>query len=141
VGDVGQKNWEEVDIVTRGGNYGWRLREGTHIKTPADPDLKNWINPIIDYGRQEGTSVTGGFVYRGKEVRALYGKYIFGDLLGKVWSLTDEKKEFWRKDELPISRTGGHWLVYSFGEDQAGELYLLTVLLDGVKGAVYKIVK
>jgi glucose/arabinose dehydrogenase len=141
VGDVGQKNWEEIDIVTKGGNYGWRVREGTHIKTPTDPDPKNWINPIIDYGRQEGTSVTGGFLYRGKQIPELYGKYVFADLLGKVWSLTDEEKELWRKEELPISKAGGHWLIYSFGEDQAGELYLLTVLLDGLKGAVYKIVK
>jgi glucose/arabinose dehydrogenase len=141
VGDVGQKNWEEIDIVTKGGNYGWRVREGTHIKTPTDPDPKNWVNPIIDYGRQEGTSVTGGFLYRGKQIPELYGKYVFADLLGKVWSLTDEKKELWRKEELPISKAGGHWLVYSFGEDQAGELYLLTVLIDGLKGAVYKIVK
>jgi glucose/arabinose dehydrogenase len=141
VGDVGQKNWEEVNIVTKGGNYGWRVREGTHVKTPTDPDPKNWINPIIDYGRGEGTSVTGGFLYRGKQIPSLYGKYIFADLLGAVWMLTDEKKELWTKEKLAISKDGGHWLVYSFGEDQAGELYILTVLLDGIKGAVYKIVK
>ncbi|MES2826594.1 MAG: PQQ-dependent sugar dehydrogenase [Bacteroidota bacterium] len=139
-GDVGQKNWEEVDIVTRGGNYGWRVREGTHVKFPNDPDPKNWINPIIDYGRQEGISVTGGFVYRGKKLPALYGKYIFGDLMGPVWSLTDVKKELWLKEKLPISRDPGLWQIYSFGEDQSGEIYILANLLEESKGALYKIV-
>lgn len=141
VGDVGQKNWEEVNIVTKGGNYGWRVREGTHVKTPTDPDPKNWINPIIDYGREEGLSVTGGYVYRGKEIPALAGKYVFADLSGKVWSLTDVKKELWAKERLPISKDPGYWLIYSFGEDQTGELYILAVLLDGLKGAVFKITK
>lgn len=139
-GDVGQKNWEEVDIVTKGGNYGWRIREGTHIKTPGDPDPKNWINPIIDYGRQEGISVTGGYVYRGKQIPSLQGKYIFGDLMGPVWSLTDVKKELWVKEKLPVSREPGYWQIYSFGEDQAGELYVLAVLMESGKGALYKIV-
>ncbi|MES2808800.1 MAG: PQQ-dependent sugar dehydrogenase [Bacteroidota bacterium] len=141
VGDVGQKNWEEIDIVTKGGNYGWRVREGIHSKTPTDPDPKNWINPIIDYGREEGLSVTGGYVYRGKAIPALAGKYVFGDLSGKIWALTDVKKEFWVKDKLSISKDPGYWLVYSFGEDQAGELYILAVLMDGLKGSVFKIVK
>ncbi|WP_285058673.1 PQQ-dependent sugar dehydrogenase [Pedobacter ginsengisoli] len=139
-GDVGQKNWEEIDLVTKGGNYGWRLREGTHVKTPGDPDPKNWINPIIDYGRQEGISVTGGYVYRGKQIPSLYGKYIFGDLMGPVWALTDVKKELWSKEKLSISRDPGSWQIYSFGEDQAGELYILSVLMESGKGALYKIV-
>lgn len=139
-GDVGQKNWEEVDIVTKGGNYGWRVREGTHIKTPGDPDPKNWINPIIDYGRQEGISVTGGYVYRGKKIPSLRGKYIFGDLMGPIWALTDVKKELWTKEKLSISRDPGYWQIYSFGEDQAGELYVLAVLMESAKGALYKIV-
>lgn len=139
-GDVGQKNWEEVDIVTKGGNYGWRVREGTHVKTPGDPDPKNWINPIIDYGRQEGISVTGGYVYRGKQIPSLRGKYIFGDLMGPIWALTDVKKELWNKEKLSISREPGYWQLYSFGEDQAGELYVLAVLIESGKGALYKII-
>lgn len=140
-GDVGQKNWEEVDIVTKGGNYGWRVREGTHIKTPNDPDPNNWINPITDYGRQEGISITGGFLYRGKQIPALQGKYIFGDLMGPVWTLTDVNKELWKREKLSISKDPGYWQIYSFGEDQSGEIYLLANLLDGDKGAVYKLVK
>ncbi|RYZ45701.1 MAG: glucose dehydrogenase, partial [Sphingobacteriales bacterium] len=139
-GDVGQKNWEEVDIITKGGNYGWRVREGTHIKTPDDPDPKNWIDPITDYGRQEGISITGGFVYRGKEIPQLQGKYVFGDLMGPIWTLTDVKKKLWNREKLLISKDPGFWQIYSFGEDQSGEIYVLANLLDGDKGAVYKIV-
>ncbi len=139
--DVGQNTWEEINIISKGGNYGWRVREGIHSKTPTDPAPKNWINPIIDYGREEGLSVTGGYVYRGKAIPALAGKYVFGDLSGKIWALTDVKKEFWVKDKLSISKDPGHWLVYSFGEDHAGELYILAVLMDGLKGSVFKIVK
>lgn len=139
-GDVGQNNWEEVDIVTKGGNFGWRVREGTHVKFPNDPDPKNWINPIADYGRNEGISVTGGFLYRGKLIPGLSGKYVFGDLMGTVWTLTDIKKELWKKEKLSISRDPGIWQIYSFGEDRNGEIYLLANLIEEEKGAVYKII-
>ena len=139
-GDVGQKNWEEVDIVTKGGNYGWRVREGTHVKTPGDLDPKNWINPIVDYGREEGISITGGFLYRGKKIPDLYGKYVFGDLMGPIWALTDVKQALWKREKLAISKDPGYWQIYSFGEDQEGEIYVLANLLEGDKGAVYKLV-
>ncbi|WP_449440614.1 PQQ-dependent sugar dehydrogenase [Pedobacter steynii] len=139
-GDVGQNNWEEIDIVTKGGNFGWRVREGTHVKFPNDPDPKNWINPITDYGRSEGISVTGGFVYRGKQIPELFGKYIFGDLMGTVWTLTDVKKELWKREKLSISREPGNWQIYSFGEDGDGEVYLLANLIEEEKGAIYKII-
>ncbi|WP_285010619.1 PQQ-dependent sugar dehydrogenase [Pedobacter faecalis] len=139
-GDVGQKNWEEVNIITKGGNFGWRVREGTHVKFPNDPDPKNWINPIIDYGRQEGISITGGFLYRGKCIPELRGKYVFGDLMGPVWALTDVKKALWQIERLSISKEPGIWQIYSFGEDQEGELYILANILEAEKGAVYKIV-
>ena len=139
-GDVGQNNWEEVDIVTKGGNFGWRVREGTHVKFPNDPDPKNWINPITDYGRNEGISVTGGFLYRGKKLPELSGKYIFGDLMGTVWSLTDINQELWKREKLSISKEPGHLQIYSFGEDQQGEIYMLVNLIEEEKGAVYKIV-
>jgi len=139
-GDVGQKNWEEIDIVTKGGNYGWRVREGTHVKSPNDPDPKNWINPIADYGRNEGISVTGGFLYRGKQLPELFGKYIFGDLMGTIWTLTDINKELWKMEKLSISREPGNWQIYSFGEDRNGEIYLLVNLIEEEKGAIYKII-
>jgi glucose/arabinose dehydrogenase len=141
VGDVGQKNWEEVDIVIKGGNYGWRVREGTHVKTPTDPDPKNWIDPITDYGRQEGISITGGFLYRGKQITELSGKYIFGDLMGPIWTLSDTGRPLWNRQKLSISKEPGYWQIYSFGEDQYGEVYVLANLLQVDKGALYKITK
>ncbi|MEA5259659.1 PQQ-dependent sugar dehydrogenase [Arcicella aquatica] len=140
VGDVGQDNYEEVDLVTKGSNYGWRIREGLHEKFPNDPDPKNWINPISEYPHSDGLSITGGFVYRGKQIPALYGKYIFADWTGPVWALTDSKKEQWNREKLSISQEAGNWHIYSFGEDQAGEVYLLTVLLGSDKGALYQLV-
>jgi len=139
-GDVGQDAYEEVDIIKKGGNYGWRVREALHPKNTSDPDPKNWINPIAEYPHPEGISVTGGFVYRGKSIPALQGKYVFADWMGPVWALTDGKGEQWDREKLSISQAAGYWQVYSFGEDQSGELYILAVLIDSGKGAVFKIV-
>jgi len=78
--DVGQSAWEEVDLIVRGGNYGWRVMEGTHCYDPpvsCDPGGK--ILPIAEYGHDIGTSITGGYVYRGTRYPSLQGKYIFGD--------------------------------------------------------------
>ncbi len=139
-GDVGQDKFEEVDIVEKGGNYGWRVREGLHEHNDADPDPKNWVNPISEYPHTEGLSVTGGFLYRGKAIPALTGKYIFADWMGPIWQLSETDGKTWSREKLPISRDAGYWHVYSFGEDKAGEIYVLTVLLDSGKGAVYKLV-
>lgn len=139
-GDVGQDKFEEVDLVEKGANYGWRVREGLHAHNEADPDPKNWVEPISEYPHSEGLSITGGFLYRGKAIPALTGKYIFADWTGPVWQLTDTGGKTWARQKLPISRAAGSWHVYSFGEDKAGELYVLTVLLDSGKGALYKIV-
>ena len=139
-GDVGQDKFEEIDIVTNGGNYGWRVREGSQAFNENDPDPKNWIDPITDYPHPEGLSVTGGFVYRGKDIPALVGKYVFADWIGPIWQLEDTGGKTWTREKLAISKEVGYWHVYSFGEDKAGELYVLTVLLDSSKGALYKIV-
>jgi glucose/arabinose dehydrogenase len=139
-GDVGQDAYEEVDLIKNGGNYGWRVREGLHAKNTSDPDPKNWINPIAEYRHPEGISIAGGFVYRGKAIPALQGKYVFGDWMGPVWTLTDTKGDQWEREKLTISKEAGYWQVYSFGEDQAGELYILAHLIESDKGAVFKIV-
>src|SRR5204863_3651992 len=78
--DVGQNAREEIDIIVKGGNYGWAYREGTMAgpKSPPPPGFTS-IDPIYDYGRTLGNSVTGGFVYRGSRFPELYGAYIFGD--------------------------------------------------------------
>src|SRR5262249_18572596 len=119
-GDVGQDRFEEIDLITRGGNYGWRAREGKHdfdkkTNTPDPP-----IDPIIEYGRMEGLSVTGGYVYRGKKHPALSGVYIYADYaVGTFWGLryVDGKLTGPRV----ILRQPKN--IASFAEDADGELY------------------
>lgn len=93
VGDVGQGAREEIDLIQRGGNYGWKWREG-FIATPSigspPAGFTNPINPILDYPRSDGYSVTGGRVYRGDRFPELVGRYIFCDFgSGNIWSLTN----------------------------------------------------
>ena len=139
-GEVGQNKYEEVDIITKGGNYGWRPIEGLHDFKADDPKPVNPIAPIAEYQHPEGLSITGGFVYRGKAIPSLNGKYIFGDMMGPLWSLSPGSDNKWTREKLSIARDAGYWHVYSFGEDLSGELYVLTVLLDSNKGALYKLV-
>lgn len=93
-GDVGQEEREEIDIIVKGGNYGWSYREGT-IKHPGVINKVGYLEPIWDYphgsGSMEGESVIGGIVYRGNKFPELFGKYIFGDYLsGNIWALEAE---------------------------------------------------
>ncbi len=92
LGDVGQDTWEEVDVIQRGGNYGWAFREATHPGPKAPPAGFTSIDPVWEYhhgsGADLGNSVTGGVVYHGNRIGALRGSYIFGDYIsGNIWSL------------------------------------------------------
>jgi glucose/arabinose dehydrogenase len=96
--DVGQDLWEEIDHIVKGGNYGWSFREGTHAfglnQHPVPEDAK-FIDPIHEYTRTDGTSITGGVVYRGEKIPALKGAYVYGDWgYSNIWALkvTDGKK-------------------------------------------------
>ncbi len=87
VGDVGQGAREEIDLIVKGGNYGWNYREGL-IARPGSgtpPAAAVFIDPILDYPRSDGFSVTGGLVYRGSNLPALYGQYVFADYGGNIW--------------------------------------------------------
>jgi glucose/arabinose dehydrogenase len=132
-GDVGQNLWEEVDIIKKGGNYGWNLREGTHAFLPPGNDIKaNFIEPVIEYHHDVGKSVTGGNVYRGREVPELDGAYLYADFVtGQVWALWyDIDKEALTANRSIIPRGQP---VMTFGEDDAGEVYFAT---QG--GGIYK---
>nr|WP_294869783.1 PQQ-dependent sugar dehydrogenase [uncultured Pedobacter sp.] len=139
-GEVGQDKYEEVDLVKKGGNYGWRAFEGVHSYRPADPQPKQHILPIAEYPHTEGISITGGYVYRGKAIPSLNGKYIFGDFMGPVWNLSKGSNNKWVRTKMSISRDPGYWHIYSFGEDLKGDIYMLTVLLESEKGVLYKMV-
>jgi glucose/arabinose dehydrogenase len=97
VADVGQEQREEINIIVKGGNYGWSFREGTipFVRRRYDPpaDAK-FIEPIHEYDRSQGISITGGFVYRGQKHADLRGAYIYGDWgSGKIWALKTEGPE------------------------------------------------
>ena len=129
--DVGQNLWEEINIVTNGGNYGWNRREGTHPfgnRVPAAD--ANLIDPVWEYDHQVGKSITGGFVYRGKKLPELYGKYVYADYVsGKIWALDydEEKKEVVSNMAIPSPKMP----IVSFGEDAEGEIYFLMVTPNG----------
>jgi glucose/arabinose dehydrogenase len=124
--DVGQNLWEEIDLIERGGNYGWNPREGLHpFGFKGVGPNKAMIEPIWEYHHDVGKSITGGPVYRGSRVKALVGLYLYADYVtGHVWALRyDEGKK--RVTANHQIRQGG-FPVFSFGEDDKGEVYLLT---------------
>jgi len=133
-GDVGQGEWEEIDVITKGGNYGWRVREGLHEFKPETPNGTP-IDPIAEYKHNSkdfnggGQSVTGGFVYRGKQFPQLQGVYLYSDFAsGRIWALRYENDKVTWHGELPVTlrdRTGwNQFSPSSFGEDANGELYV-----------------
>lgn len=119
-GDVGQDKYEEVDRIAKGGNYGWRIREGLHAFSSEKP-AGTLVDPVVDYGRKDGASITGGYVYRGKSIPALAGAYVYADYVtGTVWALRHDGKGVtaWRE----ILRQPKN--IASFGEDRDGELFV-----------------
>jgi hypothetical protein len=159
-GDVGQNSYEEIDIITKSGNYGWRMKEGKHCfdyvnpnKHPASCEDAGMINPIIEYNNCnvtdncKGLSVTGGYVYRGSHT-PWQGKYFFGD-----WS-----KQFAVRDGrlFVASKTGDTWAmedvkvanmpnfnsyVLAFGQDGDGEVYVMATDTTGPVGGLARIYK
>jgi glucose/arabinose dehydrogenase len=138
IGDVGQNAYEEIDRIpagTAGGlNFGWPITEAKHcFPASASCDQSPYVQPVAEYGRDGGCSVTGGYVYRGSAYPSLQGLYFFGDYCtGKIWSLDSADGANWRMTEQlqqPIQ-------ISSFGEDEAGELYVTN--LNG--GTLHRIV-
>ena len=125
VGDVGQNKIEEIDIVKNGGNYGWNSMEAEDCFGTPNCDTKNMILPVWSYrqGPQTGNSVTGGHVYRGKSVKTLQGKYVYGDYVtGNIWALSPAGKGKYT-NALMIKHKG---MISSFGEDSNNELYVCS---------------
>lgn len=136
-GDVGQDSFEEVDIITGGGNFGWNRMEADRCFPPtvASCDMTGLILPITQYPHDStgGSAVIGGFVYHGTAIPALAGMYIFGDLSsGHVWTLTQQTSGVWTRT-LALTH---NFTVSAFGQDTAGELYLV----DYGNGAVLRII-
>lgn len=135
VADVGQNAWEEVDIITLGGNYGWRVYEGTTC-SGLDPGLctpTNYVAPVFVYSSQPSSSrcsITGGYVYRGRQGTLPSGAYIYGDYC------TGEILVWHNNQQLPLHDIADFNLV-SFGEDEDGELYVV----QAGSGIIQKLVR
>ena len=137
VGDVGEQTWEEIDLVVRGGNYGWPAREGTHCYfPPVGCQTAGLIDPVIDYQHpDDGQAVTGGFVYRGSKIPELVGKYLFGDYgSGRIWTIDYDVAGVASKRELYF----GAFFLPSFAEDLDGELYVMDLGTGRVMALAYQ---
>lgn len=125
--DVGQSEWEEVNLVTRGGNYGWRCREGAHdFNTGGTPGCSSatLIDPVTEYSHTLGGSITGGYVYRGSQNTALLGRFIFGDFSsGRIWAWIAENATQPRE---PTQLLDSDLNIASFGQGNDGELYVVN---------------
>lgn len=131
--DVGQDAYEEVNIIQRGGNYGWRIKEATRCFNPRNNcDSSGLIDPVAEIAHPNGESITGGRVYRGSDIPGLIGNYIFADYrTGNFWALiSNEDGGYTPENILQSGYNIGH-----FGNDQAGELYVV----DYGSGQIFKL--
>jgi glucose/arabinose dehydrogenase len=136
IGDVGQNAFEEIDYepVGNGGrNYGWSFREGANPfndpTPPPGPAFLPFVDPIYNYGRSLGASVSGGYVYRGSRRLSMRGRYYFADFIsGRVWSFLISGDTAQNLIEHTAELGGAAMLgnISGFGEDVNGELYVLN---------------
>lgn len=138
VADVGQNVYEEVNIVQTGGNYGWPIREAASCYNDGNrnaplsscastgSDGSALLDPVLQYDHGVGISVIGGYVYRGEQIDTLYGRYLFGDWNGIMFVGTPADSQ-WSWDFVTIDgNVGVGGQILGFGEDETGELYVLT---------------
>jgi glucose/arabinose dehydrogenase len=122
-GDVGQNAIEEIDLVVKGGNYGWNLFEGDQdYDNPGNVNIDTTERPIVTYTHSLGEAVTGGYVYRGTGVPSLVGSYVYADFgSGRIWALVYDGSNVVSNVEIAGVSTPS-----SFGEDFDGELYICS---------------
>ncbi len=131
-GDVGQGAREEVDVIRRGGDYGWSTMEGFTCYRGTPCASGGTALPVLDYPRSDGVSIIGGFVYRGRAMPWLAGRFIFGDYgSGRVWAVTFDAAGVASKETLVETGTN----LYTFGQDQEGEVYVVPI-----SGAILRLV-
>lgn len=133
-GDVGQNKYEEIDVIRRGGNYGWRIREGFHeFSKETPPEGVELIDPVVEYPRGDGISVTGGFVYRGSARPEARGVYLYADYRsGRIWGIRATDGAL-TEGPVEVARLRNS-LISSFGEDADGELWMCSFEGDEVPG-------
>lgn len=136
IGDVGQNQYEEIDYQAAGSaggeNYGWRIMEGFHCHNASTCDQEELTLPVLEYDHSLGCSVTGGHIYRGAENVRMRGVYFYGDYCqGRIWGLR-QKDGSWESTQLHRASL----LISSFGESEAGNLYVV----DYRSGSIFEIV-
>lgn len=135
IADVGQDLWEEINLGSKGANYGWNLREGNQPFTPTNTaTAEGFRDPIWQYDHDVGKSITGGNVYRGKKLPELDGTYLYADYVsGKLWGLTwdDTAGRVVANRGIDLAEPKQSLAVLSFGEDEAGEVYFCALSADG----------
>jgi len=132
--DVGQDSYEEIDVVTRGANYGWNIMEGMHCYNASRCDMTGLTYPVAEYDHTEGCSVTGGFVHRGA-APDLSGVYFFGDYCsGRIWGLRLQGGRVVALAQIAKA----NFQISSFAQDRAGEVYVLQY---AGAGAIYKVTR
>jgi glucose/arabinose dehydrogenase len=168
VGDAGQESWEEVSVVVRRGNYGWNVKEGTHcfnaldatVSAPSCPNVdpttgETLREPVIEFAnvKQPGglsLAVIGGNVYRGKQLSALDGMYVFGGTTssfsvpsGRLFASMPQGSGLWTINELLIGGTTQlGYVVKGFGQDSRGEIYVMASKVlgpTGTSGTVFEL--
>ncbi len=147
-GDVGQNKWEMVHIITNGGNYGWSFYESFHpfrVRQKLDPAARV-SKPLVEYPhspnlensgrRDDGLSITGGYVYRGRALPELAGVYIYGDYeTGRIWGLREKNGKAVANGEL-VDVSQKKLRIASFGQDAVGEVYMVSF-----DGYIYRLVR
>ncbi len=132
--DVGQGTFEEVNTIQRGGNYGWDCREGAHDFETAGCPASGLIDPVAEYGRSLGESITGGYVYRGSQPSSLVGRYLFADFVsGRIWAWIPNAANPSARAPTQLLQTTLN--ISSFGQGNDGELYVT----DYVGGTLQRI--
>lgn len=137
IADVGQWAWEEVNFAPAasvgGENYGWNAYEGSNRHWEDTPTTDDMVMPVMEYPHNFGCSITGGYVYRGEELPELDGQYFYGDYcVGRIWTGFQDEAGEWHTQPF-MEATG--FVISSFGQDLAGEIYLVDY-----KGIVFKLV-
>jgi uncharacterized repeat protein (TIGR03806 family) len=131
LGDVGQDSYEEINIISKGGNFGWNIMEGAHCYNAASCDQTRLIPPVAEYDHTQGFAVTGGYVYHGAAIDSLRGHYLYADFsTGRIWALQQTGPNQYMPSELLDTNLN----IASFAEDHDGELYVLDL-----GGAIRKI--
>ena len=135
VGDIGQNEWQEVNLEPAsnfggGTNYGWSVYEGLQLIAGNEVTAPNHQIPFLVYGHERGCAVTGGYVYRGEAVPGLRAVYLLGDFCsGRIWA--SWRSPDWKRKEIELTQTDLQ--IISFGEDEAGEVYVIDY-----GGAIYR---